>query len=43
MPTDENDKQQQDKPDPIPAPRYDDDEDWVKEHKAQFGEEPTFF
>ena len=43
MPTDETDIQQQEEPDPIPAPRFDEDEDWVKDYKEQFGEEPTFF
>lgn len=28
---------------PIPAPTYSPDEDWVKQHKKNFSEEPSFF
>ena len=41
MPTKESEETEVENP--IPAPKYDEDEDWVKEHKKQFGEEPSFF
>ncbi len=27
----------------IPPASYEEDEEWVKEYKEQFGEEPSFF
>ena len=35
-----DDKKQQE---PIPAPKYNENEEWVQEYIEQFGTEPSFF